>query len=169
MSSGFSKCENLIYRHFSIRSQGILSVYWPQSHRVTDTHGYSVYGWVKFFVPDFNNFPYSLRSQGDKLFCQSFRALPKTVLALLNPKAFLFVQWDFIEIGNYSNLWFSNENMSLFPNNCHLFCPPFILLYHFLPNFAHLTKKLVSLQICTTALMPKHSSFLCHSLDGNIL
>ena len=36
-----------------------------QSYRVTDTQGYSVYGWVKFFVPDFNKLPYSLRSQGD--------------------------------------------------------------------------------------------------------
>ena len=36
-----------------------------QSHRVTDTQGYSVYGWVKFFVPDFNKLPYSLCSQGD--------------------------------------------------------------------------------------------------------
>ena len=49
-------------------------VYSPQSHRVTesqsdrvtDTQGYSVYGWVKFFVPDFNKLPYSLRSLGDK-------------------------------------------------------------------------------------------------------
>ena len=36
-----------------------------QSDRVTDTQGYSVYGWVKFFVPDFNKLPYLLRSQGD--------------------------------------------------------------------------------------------------------
>ena len=41
------------------------SSYWPQSHRVTDTQGYSVYGWVKFFVPDFNKLPYSLCSQRD--------------------------------------------------------------------------------------------------------
>ena len=38
----------------------------PQSDRVTDTQGSSVYGWAKFFVPDFNKLPYSLRSQGDK-------------------------------------------------------------------------------------------------------
>ena len=37
-------------------------------HRVRDTQGYSVNGWVKFFLPDFNKLPYSLRSQGDKLF-----------------------------------------------------------------------------------------------------
>ena len=37
----------------------------PQSDRVTDTKGYSVYGWMKFFVPDFNKLPYSLRSRGD--------------------------------------------------------------------------------------------------------
>ena len=40
---------------------------WPmlklQSYRVTDTQGYPVYGWVKFFVPDFNKLPYSLGSQ----------------------------------------------------------------------------------------------------------
>ena len=33
---------------------------------MTDTQGYSVYGWVKFFVPDFNKLPYSLPLQGDK-------------------------------------------------------------------------------------------------------
>ena len=52
-----------------------------QSHRVTDTQGYSVYGWVKFFVPDFNKLPYSLRSQGDNSpprFCES-----KIILSVL--------------------------------------------------------------------------------------
>ena len=44
-----------------------------QSHRVTDTQGYSVYGWVKFFVPDFNKLPFSLRSQGDH---KPFSAIP---------------------------------------------------------------------------------------------
>ena len=43
----------------------MLKVYWPQSYRVTDTQGYSVYGWVKFFVPDFNKLPLSLCSQVD--------------------------------------------------------------------------------------------------------
>ena len=37
------------------------------SHRVTDTQGYSVYGWVKFVVPDFKKLPYLLCSQWDKL------------------------------------------------------------------------------------------------------
>ena len=36
--------------------------YWPQSHKVTDTQGYSVYRWVKLFVPDFNKLPYSVCS-----------------------------------------------------------------------------------------------------------
>ena len=35
-------------------------------HRVTDTQGYSVYGWVKFFVPDYNKLHYALCLQGDK-------------------------------------------------------------------------------------------------------
>ena len=34
---------------------------------MTDTQGYSVYRWVKFFVPDFNKLPYLLRSQGDNI------------------------------------------------------------------------------------------------------
>ena len=37
------------------------------SNRVTDTQGYSIQGWEKFFVPDFNKPPYLLRSQGDNL------------------------------------------------------------------------------------------------------
>ena len=43
-------------------------LYWPQSYRVTDAQGYSVYRWVKFFVPDFKKLLYSLRSQRDKCF-----------------------------------------------------------------------------------------------------
>ena len=41
--------------------------------RVTDTQGYSVYGWVKFFVPDFIKLPYSLRLQGDNCVCLNTR------------------------------------------------------------------------------------------------
>ena len=40
-------------------------IFMKKFDRVTDTQGYSVYGWVKFVVPDFNKLPYSLRLQGD--------------------------------------------------------------------------------------------------------
>ena len=36
-----------------------------QSDRVTDTQGYSVYGWATFFVPYFNTLPFLLCSQGN--------------------------------------------------------------------------------------------------------
>ena len=45
-----------------------------QSHQVTDTQGYSVYGWVKFFVPGFNKLPYLLCSQGDNAKSTKIRA-----------------------------------------------------------------------------------------------
>ena len=35
-----------------------------QKYRVTDTQGYSVYEWVKFFVPDFNKLPTRFARRG---------------------------------------------------------------------------------------------------------
>ena len=53
---------------------GLLATEW-QSHRVTDTQGYSVYRWVKFFLPDFNKLPFLLGSQGDKTLNLHFLAM----------------------------------------------------------------------------------------------